>query len=381
MTNILVTGARAPVALHLARLFHAAGHSVWLADTHRFPVSRPTRSAKGHVRLPPPRRNFAAYAHAVARVVDEKSIDLVVPTCEEVFFLAAARDVAGKSIPVFAPPFEVLANAHHKGRFAEGSRGLGADAPRTDLVTSRPQLTDIGDATSKVLKPAFSRFASRTLVRPDRRSVEALAPSENDPWVVQDFLPGEEICAYAIAVEGKLLAFTCYRPLYRAGLGAGVAFEPVDAPEVQRFAAGYVARTKWTGQISFDFRRDGDGVLRVIECNPRATSGLHFFGMGDGLADAMVNGTSAKANDLQPMTVPLALLVYGLLPALRQREFRRWLGDMGRMKNLLAAPGDRWLGLSQFLALGEIALIAARTGKTLQQAATDDIEWNGETLN
>ena len=41
--TILVTGARAPSALHLARVFHSAGHRVILADTFRYPMSLMTR--------------------------------------------------------------------------------------------------------------------------------------------------------------------------------------------------------------------------------------------------------------------------------------------------------------------------------------------------
>ena len=50
------------------------------------------------------------------------------------------------------------------------------------------------------------------------------------------------------------------------------------------------------------------------------------------------------------------------------------------MADLFAFPGDRGFVVPQVLALAEIAGIALRSGKSLQQAATDDIEWNGEPL-
>ena len=379
MSNILITGARAPVALHLSRLFHAAGHRVTLADSHRFPLSRRTRSAT-YLQLPAPRNGIAQYAAAVEAVVRERRIDLVVPTCEEVFFLAAARDLHGRAIPLFAPTFAVLARAHNKASFASDAVGFGADPAHTDLAASPEELAAIGNATQRVLKPAWSRFASRVLIRPTAQELRSIVPTAADPWVVQDFLPGEELCGYGVAAGGRLLAFAAYRPLYRSGLGAGIAFEPVDEPVARTFAAGYAASTAWTGQLSFDFRRDAAGQLHVIECNPRAVSGLHFFGPGDGLPAAILEGGESAATDRRGMTVPLAMVVYGLLPALRSGTLPRWWRDYRRMGNVLALPGDKSVGMVQLLALGEIALLALRSGKSLQQAATHDLEWNGEPL-
>ncbi len=380
MTKILITGARAPVALHLARLFHAAGHRAWLADTHRFPLSAATRLAEGYIRLPPPRDGLAAYGAAVEAAVAQHGIELVIPTCEEVFFLAAARDLQHRSIPLFAPAFATLAQAHHKAEFARGAVGLGADPPRTDVVASPEALAAIADAGERVLKPAWSRFASRVLVRPNREQLSSIRPTAEDPWLVQDYLPGDEICSYGVARDGRLVGFAAYRPLYRAGLGAGIAFEPVDEPAAARFTAGYAARHSWTGQLSFDYRRDAEGALHVIECNPRAVSGLNFFAVADNLPRAILEGTGTSPTDLRPMTVPLALLLYGLPAALRRNTVPAWWSDYRRMGDILSFPGDRSFAGAQLLSVAEIALLALRTGKTLQQAATHDIEWNGEAL-
>ena len=44
--TFLVTGARAPVALHMARLLGSAGHRVILTDTMRRPLGAATRFAR-----------------------------------------------------------------------------------------------------------------------------------------------------------------------------------------------------------------------------------------------------------------------------------------------------------------------------------------------
>lgn len=380
MSRVLITGARAPVALHLARLFAADGHDIWLADSFRQPLGRGTRLARGYFRLPAPRGNLPVYAEAVAGLVAREGVELVIPTCEEVFFLAAARDLHGAALPLFAPRFRQLAQVHDKAGFAELSGGLGADAPATRRLETREEVMALPNPESLVLKPVWSRFAERVLVQPDRAALGRIAPSAADPWVAQDYLPGDEICAYAVAVGGRLVAFQAYKPLYRAGRGAGLAFAPIVEPAARAFAEGLAERLGWTGQISFDFRYDAAGALHVIECNPRAVSGLHFFGQGDGLPAAMLTGTPAAPSLTQPMTLPLAMLCYGLPGALATGRLGQWRRDFAGMADITAWPGEPGLLGQQFWALGEIAWLALRQGKGLKAAATSDIEWNGEPL-
>ncbi|MDQ6436273.1 hypothetical protein RB623_19620 [Mesorhizobium sp. LHD-90] len=382
MTTVLITGARAPVALHWSRVLHEAGHKVVLADSNRFPMSRSNRFKAAYLRLPPPRGNVAAYAKAVEAAVRKFGCNLVVPTCEEVFFLAAARDLHGAAIPLFAPPFGLLKQVHNKFAFSRMAQGLGADPPPTALL-SRPSDLDAWEACSGdfVFKPVWSRFAERVLIRPDWTALQRIVPSPDDPWVAQEYLPGEELCAWALAHAGRLLALQAYRPLYRAGRGAALAFEPVAVSAIENFVSAFTASTQWTGQISFDFRRDADGRLSVIECNPRATSGLHFFGAADGLADALLSGRPAQASGTGQMTLPLAMFFYGLPDALRNGASRRWWRDFRAMADISRWPKDRYLLPAQFLALAEIGAIAATRGIGLKAAATADIEWNGEALD
>jgi predicted ATP-grasp superfamily ATP-dependent carboligase len=170
--------------------------------------------------------------------------------------------------------------------------------------------------------------------------------------------------------------------LWRAGgdIGAGVAVEPIDEPVISKFAEEFVAKTKWHGQVSFDFRRDEAGDLHVLECNPRATTGAHFFGRDDGLANAILTGATTTPTRRAPQTIPLAMWLYGLPSALRQKRFADWEHDIGRMENMLTWPGDRPTTPHMLMALAETFGHAIITGQSLKAAATADIEWNGEDM-
>ena len=377
--NILVTGARAPVALHLARLFNGGGHRVLLADGFRYPLSSHGKACDRYIRLPSPRFEFEVYRAAIEDLVRRERVDLVVPTCEEVFYLGRVFQERTGPGHTFAPPRDLLRKVHDKFAFIELMRSFGANVPETRLVERTEEIGRYGDdAGSLVFKPVWSRFASDALIRPSRKQLDKAARGAVRPWVAQEYVDGDEISVYCVAREGRLCAFSAYRSLYRAGRGAGICFAPVRDDRVRLFAETFLAYTKWTGQVSFDLIRRPDGEVLPIECNPRSTSGLHFFRDPRSFCEAVLGGgPEVVPDETRPQMVPLAMWIYGLPAAIRSGSFARFRQIYSEAANLLAWPDDLGPIRQQWLTLGEIAVIALRNRISLQAASTRDIEWNG----
>jgi hypothetical protein len=335
----------------------------------------------GYHVLPPPRHDPKGYAAVVADLVTRQAVDLVVPTCEEVFYLAKVWHDHAPQARLFAPPLAVLAEAHDKYAFIRRCAQLGLAVPRTTLIDSPAALTALGDSAGDlVFKPVWSRFASRVLLRPGPRALAAICPSAAAPWVAQEYLTGQEICAYALAHNGRLIGLSAYRGLYRAGRGASVAFAPLTDPAVRGFVEQYVKGSGWTGQISFDLIRRPDGSVLPLECNPRATSGLHFF-RSPAFAKAVL-AADGPAQEVAPdVTAPqgvrLALWMYGLPQALRGGGMGPFRAALREVQDVLDWPGDPGPRRAQLAALREIAAKALRDRTSLQRAATEDIEWDG----
>ncbi|RWL47485.1 MAG: ATP-grasp domain-containing protein [Mesorhizobium sp.] len=377
--SILITGARAPVALHLARLLHGAGRRVILADTPARPIAAASKACARYHRLPPPRFEPQAYAEAVEALIRAEGVELVIPTCEEVFHLALAWRRRTMPAKVFAPDIGLLAEVHNKHSFVHLAEQLGLAVPQTTLLNSRDDLESVrGHSRDLVFKPVWSRFASHVLLRPTSDFLDAIAPSPAMPWVAQRFIEGEEISAYAVAREGRLKALALYRSLYRAGRGAGIFFERVEDDAARALVERIVAGTAWTGQISFDLMRETDGRVLPLECNPRAVSGLHFFRDPARFVDAVLgDGPEVRPDVTRPQTVRLAMWIYGLPAALRSRALARFREAMREGEELLDWPGDSAPVRAQWPALAEIAREAWRERISLQAASTRDIEWNG----
>lgn len=194
-------------------------------------------------------------------------------------------------------------------------------------------------------------------------------------WVAQTYLPGEELCAYAIAHHGKVLAQTLYKGLYHAGQGASVFFESTSDARIESFVTRYVEQTHWHGQIAFDFRRDTTGRPVAIECNLRSTSGLHLWEPNQALGEVLMGKTA----QLTPVTRP-PMVASAMLAAALPVPSRRWWKDWKRGKDVLGMRHDKGLALAQPLALVELAWRSKDHGFSLTAASTADIEWNGGGL-
>ncbi|MEO5759591.1 MAG: hypothetical protein ABIQ51_22375 [Mesorhizobium sp.] len=377
-SSVLVTGARAPVALHLARLLHGAGCRMILADTPAHPIAASSVACASYHRLPPPRFAPEAYAQSIEELVRGQGVDLVIPTCEEIFYLGRIWRDRAMSARLFAPEMDFLARVHDKHAFIQLAQSLDLAVPETTLLQSDVDLERVRSrAGDLVFKPVWSRFASHVLLRPSSAALDTISPTTTVPWVAQRFVAGDEISAHAMARDGKLKALALYRSRYRAGKGAGIWFELVEDLAARRFVETFVAGTGWTGQISFDLMREADGTVLPLECNPRAVSGLHFFRDPQAFAAALFEGGDVKPDVTRPQTVRLAMWVFGLPAALRSGGIGRFRQALHDADELLDWPDDPAPKQAQWRALAEIAGTAMRQRISLQAASTRDIEWNG----
>lgn len=205
--RILITGGRAPVALELARLLHRAGHTVYAAESLDHYLCRSSNTVEGTAALPAPRQHTQAFLAELERLVIQWRIDLLIPTCEEIFYVAQGLEQLRPHCQVLCPELEVLHRLHHKAEFISWVAELGFQVPATALIEdksawseveaygigAKPRdrvgsvdppsssvlghpVMDLSEAPSLmplplVFKPAYSRFASRVIL-PERRRHE-----------------------------------------------------------------------------------------------------------------------------------------------------------------------------------------------------------------
>jgi len=96
-----------------------------------------------------------------------------------------------------------------------------------------------------------------------------------DEYIVQERLPGAACCSFSIVSNGVVQSSVCYRSLLESG-SVSVCFEKMCVPD----------------DIAF-FRH-------AIECNPRATSGLHFLDHEDVLSELIGAASGVKTSVAEP---------------------------------------------------------------------------------
>jgi len=382
--RVLITGARAAAALDLARDFRAAGWDVHLADCARARISRWSGVGRVH-RYPSPVNQPDAFRRRVVELANQLEPRLIVPTCEEAFHLAAPslrNHLAGR---LFQPPLESLRTLHDKYTFARLGEALGLPTPETRLLARSADLAAYaGDSEAWVFKPRFSRFGESACVGPPADRLGKLAITPNRPWIAQRRIRGVETSFYAVAREGRLTAFASYRSDWRLKGGASMAFIALGARQdaaLRDLAGRIVARLSITGQIACDAIFDHGGQAWLIECNPRATSGVHFLS-GEGALARAISGGSATSASLPATRIHLlpVMLSFGLLHAVRRGRIGEWFAAVRAGHDAIGRPGDRGPAIGALIDGCGYALSGLLRGMSTSAMTTADIEWNGEVL-
>lgn len=369
--NFLITSPRAPAALEWAHFARSGGHRVVFCDSLRFPVGAFAGLGE-YRRIPPPRLDFVGYAQAVAELAAQA--DCVIPTCEDIFYLAKLDLPAAERAKCWMPDNETLFALHDKFRFFERMpQDTEVRFPATRRVAS-PDEVQLDSSTRKtVLKPVHSRFG-RSVVRGVREgSLNNLRIGADYPWVQQEFIAGQGVCNYAVCRHGKVLAHAAYRPRYLLNGAAATYFEPLHDPRLEDFVAQFAAQNVYHGQAAFDFIDDGID-LWLIECNPRATSGLHLLRgrLAFDAAGSLI--PQENPNPPKPLRVGASLpLLFGVQAWKRGKWTELWR-DFLRAEDVIAGLPAR----AQWLAFGEMLWRSVKYRKPLTSASTFDIEFDGD---
>ena len=379
MANILLTGGRAPVTLDLARAFHRAGHTVFMAESLRGHVSQPSAAVKANFVVPAPRQETDAFLSALKQIIEQNQIELLIPTCEEVFHIA--KGLGELPCRVFTEPLETLDHFHHKWKFIMSAVDCDLNVPETILLMNQDDILNaFAHWRELVLKPVYSRFAARTLILPTLK--QALSTlKRGEPWIAQSFIRGQQFCSYSVCHRGYITAHAVYPTIFTAGQGATIAFHSIEHPEIFEWVQTFVKRYNVTGQMAFDFIQTPEGELFALECNPRATSGAHLLTSHPRFVESFFN---AEMECITPepnvsRMLGTAMLVYGLPSSLANGNFGAWVNTFLHSDDVILDFKDPLPFLLQLRSILAYVKLGRREGISALAASTFDIEWNGES--
>ena len=395
--RVLITGARAPVAIEWARLLMRQGHQVTMSDCCRLPLGRFLTGIDRYVRTTSPRQDPQQYQNEIVKLVEDHQIQMLIPTCEEIFYLAQFSHLL-KQTNCLISELELLLSLHDKSAVFELLSGLaGVKFPMTKKLTTS---TQIDPEWESILKPTFCRFGEQVIRDIKQVDLHHLDISHSTPWVQQQKLTGQTLCNYALFDQGKLIAHQVYRPDYCVNGSAATYFQPIEHEAINTFINAFAKQFQFHGQVSFDFI-EHQGECYVIECNPRATSGLHLvaehlqcwssYKANIGQVHAAIDQANVselrtreqrqlatnteKNKSYQAQYIGFSMLIAGGLNMLFKRQTWR---DFSAAKNALGDKNYPLPSWALLLSSAELLITALYRNQSLAAASTSDIEWNGQ---
>jgi predicted ATP-grasp superfamily ATP-dependent carboligase len=370
----LLTLGRLPKGLDLARSLNQAGWRVLVAEPGKRHLCGSSRAVSESFQVTAPVLDRHAYLRELTEIIEREGVDLVLPVSEEILHVAALHGRLDPRVRIASMPLEQLLSVHGKLDFVRTCERLGLSVPVTRRL-SDPDAGELNRDRPVIVKREYSCAGAGL----ERIPAGATLPRRNQAseWLVQQCIGGTELCSFTIADRGRALSTVVYRGTVVSGTVA-VCFERIDpAPGVLQWVERFIEGTGVSGFVGLDLMVDDRGEVFGLECNPRATSGVHFFEPAD-LARALIDpGHCKQIRFRKPRLFQqfYPTLTETQLSLLRWREFRHNLGQLLRAKDVSWQRDDPW----PFILLPYTAWsILSKTmfqGMSFGEAATWDIEW------
>ncbi|MEM7698932.1 MAG: ATP-grasp enzyme [Verrucomicrobiota bacterium] len=299
-------------SLQLARAFAGAGHRVILTEIEKYRHSahRHSFAVDRFVALPDPKSDPAGYADTMLQIFEEEQAAFLVPVSSP---FGSSPDAAvgtrlreGARAIHYSPELTQLLD--DKEKFCAEVSRLGLPGPEVKRITSPRDVLEHNFAEGRryLLKSinydSIHRLERPVLPWPGMEShIESLPISEESPWVLQEFLEGDEFCTHTVAHDGVIRLHGCSQ-----SSPFQVNYDHVDHPAIEEWVTKFVAAHQLTGQISFDFIVDAAGVPRPVECNPRTHTAVTMFHDHPQLAHAYLEPSVTPDPEGTPIIYPLS---------------------------------------------------------------------------
>ncbi|MBD1997800.1 ATP-grasp enzyme [Leptolyngbya sp. FACHB-541] len=351
--NILIAGARMTKTLQLARSFHGAGHRVILIDTEKFWLNgnRFSNTVAKFYTVPDPNQDLEGYTKTLQAIAKAENIDLFIPVA--IFAVIYPEGMEQHPLSGYCEVFhferDIVRMLDDKFAFAEKARSLSLTAPKSFKITAPEQVLNFDFSQEKhqyILKSIpYDAIRRLDLTKLPCNTPEATAAfvnslpiSEKKPWIMQEFIPGQEYCTHSTVRDGKSTLYCCCK-----SSAFQVNYENVDKPEISEWINRFLESIGGTGQASFDIIQAADGTVYPIECNPRTHSAITMFYNHPGVADAYLNQSAAEPLQPLPDSKPTHWLYHELWRLNEIRSFKQlqtWFKNVWRGKEAIFEVSD-----------------------------------------
>jgi len=304
--RVLVSEGNSTSAREAITILGLSGHHIEVCDPAPFCLVRFSRFVRKFHRCPGLRDDPTGFLGFVERLLATGQYDVLLPTHEQGFLFARARERLAGHVGLALPGFESYRAAHSKAGFSRLLDRLSLPQPVTRIVTSESELRAAIKFPSVVKTSVGTASRGIWFVR-DERDLELALQDLNasgalaDEVLVQAFVAGAIEKAQAVFCRGELLGFHAYRQI-AAGTGGGEAIkQSVARPELRSHVAQIGQELGWHGALSVDCIMRGDGTAPLlIDCNPRLVEPMSAYLAGLDLVGLLLRVSVGEVPTVAP---------------------------------------------------------------------------------
>lgn len=370
--RVMISCGRAPASVHLAKLFHTAGHEVYVVDANRFHFGRYRNWVKKSLQHPAPKQYPEQFKNWLIETVKNENIDLIIPVYEETFHFAKNMDLI--DCEIFTSDVSKLDILHNKYTFIGMCDELGLTHPKTNIIFSKEELKS-PRLNDYIIKPVYSRFGHNVQINPTTKSFKGKI-DQNNPWIIQERIQGKQHCLQGICYKGKVLSVSSYNSEFSISRSS-IFFKNSNRGDLGDIIAKFAKKFEYTGFICFDVLETDDGELYPIECNPRATSAIHLYSFEDGLPNSIIKKIETSASGV-PRRITIPMYMNLIRNIFKKSHFKSWITAMRNSKSTELDKFSPRISILKYLVLLNFISVALRNRISIISATSFEYEWNSE---
>jgi predicted ATP-grasp superfamily ATP-dependent carboligase len=377
--KVLLTNARSQITLDIARHLSYGGHEVYTVDPFFFNVSRFSNAVKKSFKTPIPSKEPEKYIEALLNIVKSEKIDLLIPIWEDVLYVSKVKDQFPDYCQVFCSSFDLIHTLHHKYLFIELLKEKGFLVPETKLVNSQEDLQKLQMNGTYALKACYSR-ASRKVIKVEPNTLPSVEFPKNNPWIAQKWIEGKRYCTFSICNGGEVLAHATYPVEYTLeDKNSCILYEAYNHPGILDWVKRFAISENFTGNVGFDFIESLDGELYAIECNPRATGGVHLFQLKDQIHLAFLDKATSTilASEGTSKQIATGMMIYGLKNGFMENRLTNYLKKAFTTRDVIFSFKDIKPFLLEPVIFFNYWITSKQRQLSIPEIFTDDFDWNG----
>lgn len=252
--------------------------------------------------LPYPSSGAAVLLDRLDEILAEEPLDAILPCLDAELpnFIHVQAELAQRGVRLLLPDREQL-QARDKDRLPALGEAAQVTTPRVRQLTD-PRFFDALDEADGwrwplVVKGVF--YDAYVVHGPEEARLRfgQLAAQWGYPVLVQPFVAGEEVNLCALGDgQGGLVGAVMMRKLALTEKGKAWSGVVIDDPELLAAAGRLMAALRWRGPFELEMLRGRDGVLHLVEINPRFPAWVYLsHGAGRNLPAALLELLAGSA--------------------------------------------------------------------------------------